>query len=95
MRTFFSPAFYVKLVALEALLLVPFVAQYVTEEVNWTASDFLTMGVLLAMLAFCIQFVLNKIKTIGLRIALIGGILLFFFLFWAELAVGIFDISGK
>ena len=65
-------------------------AMQFTEEVNWTISDFLVMGILLFTTVFTIDFVLKKLKTLKSRLILIVGIVVLLALVWAELAVGIF-----
>lgn len=73
-----------------ALLLIPLIAMYFTNEVIWKTSDFLIAGILLIATGLTLEFILRKIKTLRFRILL--GIALFavLFLIWAELAVGIF-----
>lgn len=65
-------------------------AMQFTEEVNWTISDFLVMGILLFTTVFTIDFVLKKLKTLKSRLILIVGTVVLLALVWAELAVGIF-----
>ena len=65
-------------------------AMQFTEEVNWTISDFLVMGILLFTTVFTIDFVFKKFKTLKSRLILIVGIVVLLALVWAELAVGIF-----
>jgi len=72
------------------LLLIPLVAMQFTEEVNWDILDFVVMGILLLSVGLAIEFVLRQVKRIEYRLLICGGILLAFFLVWAELAVGIF-----
>lgn len=72
------------------LLLIPLIAMQFSDEVNWTASDFLIMGGLLLGLGLLIDLILRKVKTKNARIYLVIGILVLFLLVWAELAVGIF-----
>lgn len=73
-----------------ALLLIPLVAMNFSNEVNWSAFDFIVGGTLLIGTGLVIEFILRKIKTLKLRI--IFGLVLFLvlFLIWAELAVGVF-----
>ncbi|HET8837950.1 MAG TPA: hypothetical protein VFM82_03035 [Flavobacteriaceae bacterium] len=78
------------LVTATALLLVPLIAMQFTNEVKWGLFDFMVMGVLLFGTGLLCEFVLRKIKSLGGRIAFCVLILFFFFLIWAELAVGIF-----
>ena len=72
------------------ILSIPLMAMQFTEEVNWTISDFLVMGILLFTTVFTIGFVLKKFKTLKSRLILIVGIVVLLALVWAELAVGIF-----
>jgi hypothetical protein len=72
------------------LLLIPFIAMQFTNEVNWNWFDFLVMGVLLLSTGLAGELVMRKVKTTKYRIGLWVGILVVFFLIWAELAVGIF-----
>lgn len=72
------------------ILSIPLMAMQFTEEVNWTISDFLVMGILLFTTVFTIDFVLKKFKTLKSRLILIVGIVVLLALVWAELAVGIF-----
>jgi len=72
------------------LLLLPLLAMQFTDDVDWGPLDFAIMGILLFGTGLMCEFVLRKIKNNGYRIALVGAILIVFFLIWAELAVGIF-----
>ena len=72
------------------ILSIPLMAMQFTEEVNWTISDFLVMGILLFTTVFTIDFVLKKFKTLKSQLILIVGIVVLLALVWAELAVGIF-----
>ena len=76
--------------AAAALLLVPFIAMQFTNEVKWSAFDFLVAGVLLFGTGLLCELVLRKVKTTGYRIALCAVLLVLLFLTWAELAVGLF-----
>lgn len=79
------------------LLLIPFIAMQFTKEVNWSGTDFLIMGILLASTGFACEFLSRKIKNQKNRIAVIVSIIILFLLIWVELAVGIFNspISGS
>jgi hypothetical protein len=70
------------------LLSVPFVAMRFTSEVNWTASDFLVMGMLLAVACGTIELAArwgtNIAYKLGVIVAVGGG----FLIVWANLAVG-------
>jgi hypothetical protein len=72
-----------------ALLLIPAIAMQFTAEVDWTAGDFVVMGVLLGSLAGTYEFLARKapnwIYRAGAALALFAALLLV----WVNLAVGI------
>lgn len=72
------------------LLLIPFTAMQFTSQVDWSAFDFLVMGMLLLGTGLVIELVLRKVRKVEHRIILCAAMLIIFFLIWAELAVGIF-----
>jgi hypothetical protein len=76
--------------AVALLLLMPFIAMQFTTEVNWSLTDFITMGVLLLGTGLLCELVLRKVTTIKYRIALCIALLAALLLIWIELAVGIF-----
>lgn len=76
--------------AVPLLLLIPFVAMQFTDEVNWTLSDFVIMGILLLSTGAVMELVIRKVKKMEHRIAFAVAVLAAFLLIWAELAVGIF-----
>jgi hypothetical protein len=61
-----------------------------TDDVKWSPLDFIVMGILLLGTGLMCELVMRRVKKIEYRIAIIGAILIGFFLIWAELAVGIF-----
>ena len=71
------------------ILSFPLITMQLTNEVNWTISDFLVMGILLFSTVFTIDFVLKKVKTLKSRLIVIFAIVILLDLVWAELAVGI------
>jgi len=73
-----------------SLLLIPLIAMQFTDEVNWTALDFVIAGALLLVTGLIFDLVMRKVKNTKYRIAILIIVLLVFFLIWAELAVGIF-----
>jgi hypothetical protein len=75
------------------LLFIPFIAMQFTDEVDWGLPDFIIMGTLLLGTGLTCEFVLRRIKKTSYRVAIVGAILIAFFLIWAELAVGIFGTS--
>ena len=78
------------LLAVPSLLLIPLIAMQFSDEVNWSLSDFLVMGVLLLGVGLMLEFVLRKVQKKNSQIVLIALVLIAFLLIWAELAVGIF-----
>jgi hypothetical protein len=76
--------------AIFLLLLIPLVAMQFTNQVDWSTSDFLIMGILLLGTGLIIEGVLRLVKKRASRLILCGAVLLVFFLIWAELAVGVF-----
>ncbi len=79
------------------LLMIPFIAMQFTGEVQWTLGDFVIAGLILLGTGLIIDFTIRKINQPSLRFILIALICIGFFLFWAELAVGIFGtpLSGS
>jgi hypothetical protein len=79
------------------LLLIPFIAMQFTDEVNWSAMDFVVAGVLLFGTVLSIEFVIRKVKTRKNQILICGIMLVVLLLLWMELAVGIFGspIAGN
>lgn len=61
-----------------------------TNEVNWNIADFIIMGILLLLTGLLCELVLRRVKSLTNRIIICGIVLFTLFLFWAELAVGIF-----
>jgi len=73
-----------------SILLIPFVGNQVSNEVNWSSSDFLIMGVLLLLTGLAINFAVSRLKTFKSKVIACSAILIVLLLIWAELAVGIF-----
>lgn len=81
------------IIGLESLLLIPFIAMQFSEEVQWSSSDFVIMGILFLGLALGMELILSRLKSPKKR-WIAGFFLLFcFLLIWAELAVGIFGTA--
>lgn len=76
--------------AVALLLLIPFIAMQLTDEVNWSLSDFILMGGLLLGTGLLCELVIRNVKKKEYRIVLIATILIALLLIWLELAVGIF-----
>lgn len=75
-----------------AFLAIPFVAMQFSEEVKWTAFDFVAAALVLFGAGVIIECILGKIKNRKSRIFSLIAFAAFFLLVWAELAVGIFGM---
>lgn len=73
-----------------ALLLIPLVAMQFTAEVNWTLSDFIAAGVLIAGTGLLYVGLTRVLTSPKQRLAVAGVLGVLFLLTWIELAVGIF-----
>lgn len=78
------------LVTIGILLLIPLIAMQFTNEVDWSALDFIIMGFLMLGTGLLCELILRKVKNVRTRIIICGIIIIGFLLVWAELAVGIF-----
>lgn len=78
------------LVFIPLILAVPLIAMFFTNEVAWTAFDFVAAAGFLLLLAVSLELVWRISATSSGK--WIGGLVVFilFILIWAELAVGIF-----
>ena len=74
-----------------SLLLIPMATMLISDEINWSIFDFLTMGVLLFSFGVSINSVLKNTKNSKIRITFFTILILIFSLIWIELAVGIFE----
>jgi len=73
-----------------SLLLIPLIAMQFTDQVIWTAADFLIAGILLLGTGLISEIIMRKIKNKGYKAILIVAALIVLILIWIELAVGIF-----
>lgn len=73
-----------------SLLLIPLIGMQFSNEVNWSLSDFLIMGVLLLLAGTGIEIARRKVQNVRKKWILIGVVVLVFLLIWVELAVGLF-----
>jgi len=81
---------FIILAVVAAILLIPFVGNQVSTEVNWSSSDFVIMGTLLFLTGLAINFAISKLKTLKSKVIACAVILFVLFIIWAELAVGVF-----
>ena len=73
------------------LLLLPVVAMQFTDEVNWTASDFVFAAILLFGPLGIYEFVARRTSSATYRAAVIVALAGAFLLVWSNAAVGITD----
>jgi len=73
------------LLAVPALLLIPFFAMKFTHEVNWTALDFITMGVMLLITGLAIEAALRLVRVTWMKAAAVLAILFGFVMVWGAL----------
>ena len=79
------------ILAAQLVLLVPLIAMFFTEEVDWKVPDFIVVGILLAGVGFAYELIVNGVKS-NSREVVIGIILAsLMILTWLELAVGVFN----
>lgn len=72
------------------ILLIPFIAMQLTNEVNWSLMDFIVAGSLLLATGLACEWVLRKVNSKFYRVMICLVILVLLLLVWVELAVGIF-----
>ena len=70
------------------LLSVPFFAMKFSSEVNWTASDFVVMGTLLAVACGLIEVAARRGIGTAYKLGVIAAVGGGFLIIWANLAVG-------
>jgi len=73
------------LLAVPALLLIPFVAMRFTGEVNWTPLDFTVMGAMLLMTGLGIEAALRATRVTWMKVAAVAAILFGFVMVWGTL----------
>ena len=70
------------------LLLLPLIAMRYTDEVNWTGSDFVFMGVLLGSVGLAFEFIVRKSGSLAYRFGAALTLIAAFLTIWVNAAVG-------
>ena len=71
-----------------ALLALPFIAMRFTADVDWSASDFIIMGALLAAACGTVEIAARRGGSGAYKLAVISAVVGGFLIIWANLAVG-------
>ena len=72
-------------VAIGLLLLIPWIAMKFTNEVHWTALDFITMGIMLLVTGLAIEVAFRVLSTTWMKAAAVAAILFGFVMLWGTL----------
>ena len=81
----------IMLISISSLLLIPFIAMQFSDEVSWSAFDFILAAALLFSTAFFCNWIWSKVKNTKIKFVLCAVVLFVLILVWTEIAVGIFD----
>ncbi|MEA1072607.1 hypothetical protein [Sphingomonas sp. LY160] len=71
------------------LLLLPAVAMQFTDEVNWTASDFIFAAIVFGITGSLIEFMVRRSPNAAYRSGAVVAVLGLFLLVWLNAAVGL------
>ena len=82
-------------VAVAVLLMLPLVAMQFTDEVNWTAEDFIAAGVMLGAAGLGTEFLVRRSSSHAYRLGAVFAVLAAFLTVWANLAVGMIGDEGN
>jgi hypothetical protein len=77
------------------LLLLPLVAMQFTEEVNWTAEDFVFAAVLFGSVGLAFELIVRKSGSLAYRFGAIGAVVATFLTIWVNGAVGMIGSEGN
>jgi hypothetical protein len=72
------------------ILSIPLIAMQFSDEVDWSAGDFIIKGMLLFGTGMIYEFLVKKLRTTTQQLIAAGLLLAALLLLWAELAVGVF-----
>ena len=75
-------------VAVATLLVLPLVAMQLTNEVNWTASDFIVAGIILGSAGLGTEYLVRRSNSHAYRAGAALAVLAMFMTVWSNLAVG-------
>ena len=67
------------------MLLIPFIAMRFTNEVVWTAMDFVVMGAMLLITGLGIEVALRFVKVTWMRAAAVVAVVFCFLMVWGAL----------
>lgn len=70
------------------LLLLPMIAMRFTEEVNWTASDFVFAAILFGSVGLAFELIVRKSRSISYRLGAAMAVMMAFLTVWVNAAVG-------
>jgi hypothetical protein len=73
------------IVGFELLLLIPYIAMRLTNEVVWTAADFLVMGALLLITALGVEVALRTVRVTWMKVAAVAAVIFGFVMVWGTL----------
>jgi len=76
-------------IAILSILMIPLVAMQFTNEVNWSLSDFIIMGIILFSIGLSYELIARKSEEIVYRSAFGVALAGVFLLLWVNGAVGI------
>lgn len=76
-------------IAILSILMIPLVAMQFTNEVNWSLSDFIIMGIILFSIGLAYEFIARKSEKTVYRAAFGFALAGIFLLLWINGAVGI------
>jgi len=75
------------------ILILPLIAMQFTDEITWTLLDFVIAETLLLGTSLMCEITIRKVKKKSYRIAICIALIVVLLLIWAELAVGILEIT--
>ena len=82
------------LLGVSLVLSIPLIAMQLTEQINWTLTEFIVMGVLLSCTGSALWLIQAKARAMT-RWSLSLLTLFIFLYIWVELAVGLFTNLGS